>query len=107
MSILANAISTAIPVDGKLNLLSGKALEENLQAIAGPVSLDFGVAEGTEVELVFNPEEAEPYRLQVNGTTEEAYADRAQAEQAFQDLLVAIAEANREAEYQRRDRERF
>ena len=107
MSNLANAISTAIPVDGKLNLLSGKALEENLQAIAGPVSLDFGVAEGTEVELVFDPEEAEPYRLQVNGTTEEAYADRAQAEQAFQDLLVAIAEANREAEYQRRDRERF
>jgi hypothetical protein len=104
MSILANAISTAIPVDGKLNLLSGKALEENLQAIAGPVSLDFGVAEGTEVELVFDPEEAQPYRLQVNGTTEEAYTDRTEAERAFKDALIGIAEANREAKYQEDDR---
>jgi hypothetical protein len=107
MSILANAISTAIPVDGKFNLLSGKALEENLQAITGPVSLDFAVAEGTEVELIYDRYEAEPYRIQVNGTTEEAYSDRTEAEQAFENLLVAITEANREAEYQRRDRERF
>ena len=97
MSILANAISTTVGVDVQFHLLPKSPVQ----------SLDFDVAEGTEVELVYDPEEAEPYRLQVNGTTEEAYADRAQAEQAFQDLLVAIAEANREAEYQRRDRERF
>jgi hypothetical protein len=100
-------VLSPVHADGNLNLLSGSALEDSQTASTGPVSLDFGVAEGTEVELVFDPEEAEPYRIQVNGTTEEAYADRAEAEQAFQNLLIAIAEANREAEYQRRDRERF
>ena len=97
MSVLANAISTTIPLDGQLNILPETPVQ----------SLDFDVAEGTEVELVYDPYEAQPYRIQVNGITEEAYADRTEAEQAFQDLLVAIAEANREAEYQRRDRERF
>ena len=97
MSILANAISTSIPLDGQLNILPETPVQ----------SLDFAVAEGTEVELVYDPHEDQPFRIQVNGTTEEAYADRSEAEQAFQDLLVAIAEANREAEYQRRDRERF
>jgi hypothetical protein len=94
---LADAISTTVPVDVQFNLLPESPVQ----------SLNFGVAEGTEVELVYDPYEAQPFRIQVNGTTEEAYTDRAEAEQAFQNLLVAIAEANREAEYQRRDRERF
>jgi hypothetical protein len=97
MSILANAISTTLPVDVQFHLLPESPVQ----------SLNFDVAEGTEVELVYDPDEAQPFRIQVNGITEEAHTDRAQAEQAFQDLLVAIAEANREAEYQRRDRERF
>ena len=97
MSILANAFSTSIPLDGQLNIL----LETPVQ------SLDFDVAEGTEVELVYDPYEDQSFRIQVNGTTEEAYSERSEAEQAFQDLLVAIAEDNREDEYQRRNRERF
>jgi hypothetical protein len=40
----------------------------------------------------------------VNGTTEETYSERSEAEIAFQNLLVAIAEANREAKYQEDDR---
>ena len=97
MSILANAISTTLPVDVQFHLLPESPVQ----------SLDFDVAEGTEVELVYDPYEEQPFRIRVNGTTEEAYTERSEAEQAFQDLLVAIAEANREAEYQRRDRERF
>jgi hypothetical protein len=97
MSILANAISTSIPLDGQLNILPETPVQ----------SLDFDVAEGTEVELLYDPYEEQPFRIRVNGTTEEAYTERSEAEQAFQDLLVAIAEGNREAEYQRRDRERF
>ena len=94
---LANAISTTLPVDVQFHLLPESPVQ----------SLDFDVAEGTEVELVYDPYEEQPFRIRVNGTTEEAYTERSEAEQAFQDLLVAIAEANREAEYQRRDRERF
>ena len=97
MSILANAISTTVPVDVQFHLLPESPVQ----------SLDFDVAEGTEVELVYDPYEDQPFRIRVNGTTEEAYTERSEAEQAFQDLLVAIAEGNREAEYQRRDRERF
>jgi hypothetical protein len=97
MSILANAISTSIPLDGQLDILPESPVQ----------SLGFAVAEGTEVELIFDPYEAQPFRIRVNGTTEEAHADRAEAEIAFDNLLVAVAVANREAEYQRRDRERF
>ena len=106
MFIGSEPVLSPVHADGNLNF-SGIAPEENLQASTGPVSLDFRVAEGTEVELVYDPEESEPYRIRVNGTTEEAHADRAEAEIAFENLLVAVAEANREAEYQRRDRERF
>jgi len=94
---LANAISTTLPVDVQFNLLPEAPVQ----------SLDFDVAEGTEVELVYDPDEDQPFRIRVNGTTEEAHADRAEAEIAFDNVLVAVAEANREAEYQRRDRERF
>jgi len=97
MSILANAISTDIPADVQFDILPESPVQ----------SLDFGVAEGTEVELVYDPYEDQPFRIRVNGTTEEAYAERAAAEIAFDNVLVAVAEANREAEYQRRDRERF
>ena len=66
--------------------------------------IDFGVAEGTEVELVYDPDEDQPFRIQVGGITEETYSERSEAEIAFQNLLVAIAEANREAKYQEDDR---
>jgi hypothetical protein len=91
------SVLTADPCDSKLSVVPGDCAQV----------IDFDVAEGTEVKLVYDPYEDQPFRIQVNGTTEEAHADRAEAEQAFQNLLVAIAEANREAEYQRRDRERF
>jgi hypothetical protein len=91
---LADAISTDIPADVQFNILPEIPVQ----------SLDFDVAEGAEVELVYDPYEDQPYRIRVNGTTEEAYADRSEAERAFQDLLVAIAEANREARYQEDDR---
>jgi hypothetical protein len=91
---LANALSTDIPADVQFNILPESPVQ----------SLDFEVAEGTEVELVYDPDEAQPFRIQVNGTTEEAYTDRSEAEIAFQNLLVAIAEANREAKYQEDDR---
>jgi hypothetical protein len=94
---LADAISTTVPVDVQFNLLPESPVQ----------SLNFDVAEGTEVELLYDPYEEQPFRIRVNGTTEEAYTERSEAEQAFQDLLVAIVEGNREAEYQRRDRERF
>jgi hypothetical protein len=94
MSILANAISTSIPLDGQLNILPETPVQ----------SLDFDVAEGTEVELVYDPDEDQPFRIQVGGITEETYWERAEAEIAFQNLLVAIAEANREAQYQEADR---
>ena len=92
---LADAISTSIAPDGQLNILPEIPVQ----------SLNFDVAEGTEVELVYDPDEAQPYRIEVNGITEETYTDRTTAERAFRDLLVAIAEANREAEYQRFDYE--
>jgi hypothetical protein len=93
---LADAISTSIPLDGQLNILPESPVQ----------SLDFGLAEGTEVELVYDPDEDQPFRIRVNGTTEEAHADRAEAEIAFGNLLVAVAEANREAAYQQADYER-
>jgi hypothetical protein len=97
MALESTSVLTADPCDSKLSIVPG----DSVQAI------DFGLAEGTEVELLYDPCEEQPFRIQVNGTTEEAYAERSEAEIAFQNLLVEIAEANREAEYQRRDRERF
>ena len=94
MSILANAISTTLPVDVQFHLLPESPVQ----------SLDFDVAEGTEVELVYDPDEDQPFRIQVGGITEETYSGRSEAEIAFQNLLVAIAEANREAKYQEDDR---
>jgi hypothetical protein len=94
MSILANAIPTTLPVDVQFNLLPEAPVQ----------SLDFGLAEGTEVELVYDPYEDQPFRIQVGGITEETYSERSEAEIAFQNLLVAIAEANREAQYQEDDR---
>ena len=91
------SVLTADPCDSKLSIVPGDSVQV----------IDFDVAEGTEVELVYDPDEDQPFRIQVNGITEETYSGRSEAEIAFQNLLVAIAEANREAEYQRRDRERF
>ena len=91
---LANATSTTLPVDVQFNLLPESPVQ----------SLDFGLAEGTEVELVYDPDEDQPFRIQVGGITEETYSERSEAELAFQNLLVAIAEANREAKYQEADR---
>ena len=66
---LADAISTTVPVDVQFNLLPEAPVQ----------SLDFDVAEGTEVELLYDPYEKQPFRIRVNGTTEEAYTGRSEA----------------------------
>jgi hypothetical protein len=88
------SVLTADPCDSKLSIVPGNCVQP----------LDFDVAEGTEVELVYDPYEDQPFQIQVGGITEETYSERSEAEIAFQNLLVAIAEANREAKYQEADR---
>ena len=93
MSILADAIPTTVPVDVQFNLLPDLPVQ----------SLDYDVLGGDEVELVYNRHDETPYQILVNGERDSAYGNRQSAQIAFDDLISAMVEGNRESEYQRKD----
>src|SRR2546421_396300 len=78
---------TALPTQGNTNLIPVEDL-----LLTDLTLLDVSYIEDIPVELYFDPAEALPYLLRVNGETEEAYAELADARQAFEFLKVEVQE---------------
>ena len=77
----------ALPTQGNPNLIPVKDL-----LLTDITLLDATDIEDIPVELYFDPAEALPYQVRVNGDTEEAYAELADARQAFEFLKVEVQE---------------
>jgi hypothetical protein len=95
-------VFSSVHSDGKLNLLPvARALPDNTFQ-----NLDFDYLGETLVELVYDQEEVQPYRILIDGELAEAYGDRGQAEFAFKAVQQEMLEAAQAAKEAREDYER-
>jgi hypothetical protein len=83
----SDSLSSAVQANGNPNLVSVEDL-----LLTDVTLLDVSCVEDIPVELFFEPDQAQPYLVKVNGEVEEAHTELADARQAFEFQKAEVQE---------------